>query len=166
MPGLILFAFIFITALGHDIFRPRGDFYRIKCDRRPLLARDRAFCSRFAANFTDAPNSPQNFTATKATPVAPKFSVPQILANFSANPKVPKIVAKAGKMAQWLKVVIGIFTSLFAIYTAGVSILKFRQRMGIRRALSLGLLGPKPGDQVNLDHSEPIELGPRSPRTI
>ena len=126
MPGF-LFAFLIMTALGHDIFCPRGNFYRIKCDRKPLLARDRAFCSRFAANFTDAPLSAQNITATKASPYVPKISVPKILTNFSATPKVPKIVAKAGKMAKWLKVLIGIFSSLFAIYTAGVSVLKFRK---------------------------------------
>ena len=85
---------------------------------------------------------------------------------MSANPSIPKIAKSAYSLAKWAKILIGTLVAILSIYSSVVTILKFRGNFGLRRALSLGLYGPRSGQGADLPNNEPIPLGRREAETI
>ena len=163
---IILSVFIFDSSFGNIFGRKDDDFLSIECGRGTLFGPRSPLCSRKAAeNSTHPPNS-SNVLVNVTIPPLLKFRVPTILKNMSANPTVPKIVKNAYSMAKWTKVLIGCLVGILSIYSSVVSILKFRQNFGLRRAFSLGLFGPGRGQRANLPNDEPIQLGRREAETI
>ena len=66
----------------------------------------------------------------------------------------PKEVAV---IADWVKILIGIFSSLFSIYTALVSFCRFYQKLGLKQALMLGF-GPGRRDQAEMQESHEMPV--------
>ena len=73
----------------------------------------------------------------------------------TTRPKIsPKEVAV---VADWVKVLLGLTSSLFSIYTALVSFYHFYKKLGFKQALLLGL-GPGRRDQADMQESHEMPV--------
>ena len=168
MPTILIILSILLldSSFGNIFGRKDDDFLSIECGRGTLFGPRSPLCSRNAAENSTHPNI-SSIKAIKVTvPFLTKIRVPTILKNMSAIPTIPKMAKNAYSMAKWTKVLIGCLVGLLSIYSSVVSILKFRQNYGLRRAFSLGLFGPGRGQRANLPNDEPIQLGRREAETI
>ena len=70
----------------------------------------------------------------------------------------PKISQKeVAVVADWAKILIGLFSSLFSIYTALVSFYHFYKKLGFRQALMLGF-GPGRRNQADMQESHEMPV--------
>ena len=168
MPTLIFISLVFIinSSFGHIFDRKKEGILRIECGRKTLFGHRSSLCSRIAAENSTLPHNTSNLIVNSTTPFLPKFRVPKIFKNMSANPSIPKIAKNAYALAKWAKILIGTLVAILSIYSSVVTILKFRRNFGLRRALSLGLYGPRSGQGADLPNNEPIPLGRREAETI
>ena len=168
MPTMIFIILFFIidSSFGHIFDRKKEDILSIECGRKTLFGYRSSLCSRIVAENSTLHNSSSNLIVNLTTPLSPKFRVPKILKNMSANPTIPKIAKGAYSLAKWAKILIGTLVAILSIYSSVVTILKFRRNFGLRRALSLGLFGPKSEQRADLPNNEPIPLGRREAETI
>ena len=168
MPTLIFIILFFIidSSFGHIFNRKKEDILRIECGRETLFGYRSSLCSRIAAENSTLPSNASNLIVNSTIPFSPKFRVPKIFKNMSANPSIPKIAKSAYSLAKWAKILIGTLVAILSIYSSVVTILKFRRNFGLRRALSLGLYGHRSGQGADLPNNEPIPLGRREAETI
>ena len=167
MPTMILITLFLIidSSFGHIFDRKKEDILSIECGRKTLFGYRSSLCSRIAAENSTLHNS-SILIVNSTTPLSTKFRVPKILKNMSANRTIPKIAKGAYSLAKWAKILIGTLVAILSIYSSVVTILKFRRNFGLRRALSLGLFGPKSEQRADLSNNEPIPLGQREAETI
>ena len=168
MPTLIFISLVFMinSSFGHIFDRKKEGILRIECGRKTLFGHRSSLCSRIAAENSTLPYNSSNLIVNSTIPFSPKFRVPKILRNMSANPSIPKMAKNAYSLAKWAKILIGTLVAILSIYSSVVTILKFRGNFGLRRALSLGLYGPRSGQGADLPNNEPIPLGRREAETI
>ena len=168
MPTITIIIFILFldSSFGNIFGRKDDDILSIECGRGTLFGPRSPLCSRNVAENSTHPDISPNNLVNVTTPTLLKIRVPQILKNMSANPTIPKIAKGAYSMAKWTKVLIGCLVGILSIYSSVVSILKFRQNFGLRRAFSLGLFGLGRGRRASLPNDEPIPMGRREAETI
>ena len=76
-------------------------------------------------------------------------------ATTTIRPKItPKEVAV---VADWVKILLGFFSSVFSIYTALVSFYHFYKKLGFKQALLLGL-GPGRRDHADMQESHEMPV--------
>ena len=76
-------------------------------------------------------------------------------ATTTARPNIsPKEVAV---VADWVKILLGLISSLFSVYTALVSFYHFYKKLGFKQALLLGL-GPGRRDQADMQESHEMPV--------
>ena len=161
---IILFILFLDSSFGNIFGRKDDDILSIECGRGTLFGPRSPLCSRNAAENSTHPSN-TSIIVNSTIPPSTKFRVP-VLKNMSAIPSIPKIAKGAYSMAKWTKVLIGCLVGLLSIYSSVVSILKFRQNFGLRRAFSLGLFGLGRGRRASLPNDEPIPMGRREAETI
>ena len=70
----------------------------------------------------------------------------------------PKITQKeVAVVADWAKILIGLFSTLFSIYTALVSFYHFYKKLGLKQALMLGF-GPGRRNRVEMRESHEMPV--------
>lgn len=102
----------------------RSDFIRMKCRRGPSLVTSSPIC--------------QKYLHPRPTPTVTSPTYTQIPSTTTTTqPPIP-----SATLQGWAKAIIGIITSLAALYSAYVSFLKFKLKKDLRTSLLLGC-GPR-----------------------
>ena len=102
----------------------RSDFLRMKCRRGPSLVTLSPVCQKFLR-----PRPTPTITSPTSTQIPSTTTTTQ--------PPIPPATLQG-----WAKALIGIITSLAALYSAYVSFLKFKLKKDLRTSLLLGC-GPR-----------------------
>ena len=133
MSSLKILALLVIVMHSASECRPLFDeesdeFLAIACDADPLFSTLSPECVEYFEK-----------TATTST-IRPNIT--------------PKEVAV---VADWVKILLGLTSSLFSIYTALVSFYHFYKKLGFKQALLLGL-GPGRRDQADMQESHEMPV--------